>query len=44
MIGLLAGLFHFQPSELWELDAEDLDFWLEQAKKHSDRLQGKRPR
>lgn len=24
----LALFFHFQPSELWEMDAEDMMFWM----------------
>ena len=26
-------MFHFPPSELWELTAEELDFWHSQAKR-----------
>lgn len=28
---LLAGTFHFQPKSLWNMDAEELDFWFERA-------------
>jgi hypothetical protein len=27
----LAAVFHFQPSELWQMTVEDLAFWVKQA-------------
>ena len=28
---MLAERFGFQPSELWEMEAWDIDFWLDQS-------------
>jgi len=32
----LAGNFRFQPSELMELDHDDLEFWLERVRDFSE--------
>ncbi|QPC45371.1 GpE family phage tail protein [Kaustia mangrovi] len=34
---LLAATFHWPPSDLWELTADDLIFWAHKAKRISDR-------
>ena len=33
MIGGLAAVFHFQPSELWAMEVEEILFWHDQARK-----------
>ncbi|MBI4209531.1 MAG: GpE family phage tail protein [Deltaproteobacteria bacterium] len=37
-LGTLAFIFHFQPSELWEMEAEDLLFWMERAREQIEAL------
>ncbi len=32
-MGELAFVFHFQPSELWNMDAEELLMWHQQAER-----------
>jgi hypothetical protein len=34
----LAYVFHFPPSELWEMEIEDLCMWYEQAVRISEQL------
>lgn len=29
---VLAHAFHFQPSELWMMDVEELEFWVDRLK------------
>ncbi|WP_281182836.1 GpE family phage tail protein [Billgrantia gudaonensis] len=29
----MAYVFHFPPSELWEMDVRELTFWLQRAKR-----------
>lgn len=36
-MGGLAQLFHWPPSELWELEAEDFVFWSERVKEIANR-------
>lgn len=36
-MGLLAQEFGFQPSELWEMDSDDLEFWLERQREAVER-------
>ncbi len=31
-MGFLVQELHFQPSELWEMDAEEIAFWLDRQK------------
>jgi len=31
VIGRVAGVFHFPPSELWEFTLDELEFWLDRA-------------
>lgn len=33
MLGDIAVVFHFQPSELWEMDIEELAKWHVQARR-----------
>jgi hypothetical protein len=40
-MGLLAHEFHFQPSELWEMESEDLVFWMERHEEVRSRLEKK---
>jgi hypothetical protein len=28
---MIAYAFHFQPSEIWAMDARELDFWADEA-------------
>jgi hypothetical protein len=37
VIGALADRLHFQPSELWEMTADDLDFWIQQCERLNER-------
>ncbi|MTI13365.1 GpE family phage tail protein [Sansalvadorimonas verongulae] len=30
---MIAGVFHTPPSELWVMDHEELEFWIDQAQK-----------
>ncbi|WP_420825395.1 GpE family phage tail protein [Rhodocyclus purpureus] len=32
----MAWTFHFPPSDLWEMDAAELDFWADEAKRIAD--------
>ncbi len=34
---MLAEEFGFQPSELWAMDASDMEFWLERRKEKLER-------
>lgn len=38
-MGDIAAVFHFPPSELWEMDAEELLFWHNQARRVSEHEQ-----
>jgi len=29
---VIAYVFHFPPSELWDMDGEEIVFWIERAK------------
>lgn len=31
MIGDIASVFHFPPSEIWAMDVDDVAFWHDQA-------------
>jgi hypothetical protein len=31
-VPLIAYTFHFPPSEIWEMDAQEIDFWAGEAK------------
>lgn len=35
-LGALAKYFHFQPSELWEFELVDVDFWAGEMKTQID--------
>lgn len=37
LLGFLAAEFHFQPSELWEMDAADIAFWLDRQREQVER-------
>lgn len=37
VLGFLADAFGFQPSELWAMDASDMEFWMERYKEASKR-------
>ena len=41
-MGAFAYTFHFQPSELWEFDAIDFEFWIEQLKNIDKAYESKR--
>ena len=36
-MGILAQELHFQPSELWAMNVEDLKFWMERLKEAAER-------
>jgi hypothetical protein len=36
VFGQLAVGFHFQPSELWAMTADDLEFWVRQLNRISE--------
>lgn len=38
-MGILAHEFRFQPSELWAMDADDLEFWLQRHKEVIERIE-----
>lgn len=38
-MGLLLHELHIQPSELWEMTVEDLEFWLERLKEAAKRAE-----
>ncbi len=42
MIGALAKFFHFQPSELMEMDSDDLHFWSERANVIAEQMKKER--
>lgn len=35
---MMAAVFHFQPSEIWEMDASEMNFWTEEAEKMCENL------
>ena len=36
LLGLIAYTFHFQPSEVWEFNSVDIEFWLKRLEEISD--------
>nr|DAY76245.1 MAG TPA: hypothetical protein [Caudoviricetes sp.] len=35
---MMAAVFHFQPSEIWEMDASEMNFWTQEAEKICENL------
>ena len=44
LLGFLAAEFHFQPSELWEMDTSDLAFWQARAQEVAEQRKAARAR
>ena len=35
---MMAAVFHFQPSEIWKMDASEMNFWTQEAEKICENL------
>ena len=44
LMGLLLHELHIQPSELWEMDVEELEFWLQRHKEAISRIEKQQQR